>query len=73
MKNELVNFNVSEFNTKASLHFSDIEDLYNALKLLFGLYPIEYQEQRVNVINWLNENKKGYKFYIDQIIFKVTK
>lgn len=73
LKKELEGYKTREYTTQASLHFSSYEDLYNALKLSFDLYPTEYYEQKENVVDWLKDNIQGDKFFIDQKIFEVTK
>jgi SAM-dependent methyltransferase len=73
LKKELESYNVKEYTLKSSLNFSSHNDLYDTLKLSFDLYPIEYKEQKTNIIKWIKDNIKGNSFFIDQIIFEVTK
>ncbi len=73
LKQELRGFNTKEYTTQASLSFSSYDDLYEALKLSFDLYPAEYKTNRENVIAWLKKNIAGDKFFIDQKIIEVTK
>ena len=73
LKNSLQTYKTREYTTQASLHFSDHGDLYNALRLSFDLFPVEYTAQKEKVIEWLKLNIQGEKFFIDQKIFEVTK
>lgn len=73
LKSHLKNQKVTEYTIASNLGFESYEDLYETLKLSFDLYPKEYIENKDKVINWLKENIKGDKFFIDQKIIKVTK
>ncbi len=64
---------VREYTTQASLSFVDYDELYDVLKLSFDMYPEEYKANKDNVIQWLEQNIKGDKFFIDQKIIEVTK
>lgn len=64
---------VREYTTQASLSFKDHEDLYDVLKLSFDMYPEEYKTNKGKVIEWLKQNVRGDKFFIDQKIIEVTK
>jgi len=64
---------VREYTTQASLSFKDHEELYNVLKLSFDMFPKEYVKNKIKVIEWLRDNIKGDKFFIDQKIIEVSK
>jgi methylase of polypeptide subunit release factors len=72
LKAALRSYQVKEYTTQASLSFNSYEDLYETLRLSFDLYPTEYEQQRQKVIDWLKQNVKGEKFFIDQKIIKVS-
>lgn len=73
LKNELNNYRSREYTTQASISFASYEDLYEALRLSFDLFPKEYQENKERVIQWLQNNVKGDRFFIDQKIIEVSK
>lgn len=64
---------VKEYTAQSSLNFSSSEELYEILKLSFDLYPKEYEQNREKIIEYLRENVKGDKFFIDQKIIEVDK
>ncbi len=70
---ELKDKRIREYTTQASLDFKSFEDLYEAMRLSFDLYPKEYEENREGVISWLKNNIKGNKFFLDQKIIEVSK
>lgn len=69
----LVEYKTREYTTQASLSFASPEDLYEAMRLSFDLYPKEYDENNEKVIDWLSKNVVGDKFFIDQKIIEVIK
>lgn len=73
LRNELDGFRVREYTTQASLSFNSHDDLYEALRLSFDLFPKEYEENKERVVSWLRDNVKGDKFFIDQKIIEVIK
>ena len=69
----LADFKTREYTTQASLSFKSPEDLYEAMRLSFDLYPKEYEENKEKVVEWLSKNIVGDTFFIDQKIIEVIK
>lgn len=73
LREELKDLHTREYTTQASLSFTSHDDLYEALRLSFDLYPTEYEMHKDKVIEWLKTNITGDKFFIDQKIIEVIK
>jgi len=73
LKDVLSGYHTREYTAQASLSFQSYEDLYEAMRLSFDLYPKQYEEQRGKIIEWLKDNVKSDKFFIDQKIIEVIK
>lgn len=72
LKNALSDYKLVEYTIHTSLSYTSYEDLYEAMRLSFDLYPKEYEENKENIVNWLKGNIKGGKFFIDQKIIEVS-
>lgn len=60
-----------EFTIETSIHFESYQVLYERLRLFFDLFPKEYSQNKNKVINWLKNNIKASKFFMDQKIIVV--
>jgi len=68
---KLRNFLYEEYTLETHIDFDSSEELYKQAKLFFSLFPEEYLQNREKIINWLKENVKGQRFYMDQKIITV--
>jgi SAM-dependent methyltransferase len=73
LKQCLSEYKIREYTTQASLSFESPEDLYEAMRLSFDLYPKEYEANKEAVVDWLSNNVRGDKFFIDQKIIEVIR
>lgn len=62
-----------EYTLPAVIDFNSYEDLYETLRLSFDSYPVEYQELKDKVIQYLKTNVRGGQFIIDQKIIEVER
>ncbi len=69
---ELKGYTVEEHTVQANLSFTTHEDLYEALRLSFDLFPAEYEQHKQEVVQWLIEHISGNIFRIDQKILVVS-
>jgi SAM-dependent methyltransferase len=62
-----------EYTVPSTISFSSYEDLFDTLRLSFDTHPKEYEDNKMNVVEYLKKNVRGSKFTIDQKIVAVTK
>lgn len=71
MKN-LKGYSVVEHSIDVAVKYADYENLYESLRLFFDLFPIEYQNHRNEIVDWLRNNIEG-NFIMNQKILEVTR
>ena len=68
----LKNRRVREYTAQSSISFDSIGELCDVLRISFDAFPQEYQTNKNKVLDYLRENIKGNKFFIDQKIIEAT-
>lgn len=60
-----------EHTIQTSIHFDSHQALYERLRLFFDLFPQEYSQNKIKIIDWLKNNIKSSEFFMDQKIIVV--
>jgi len=68
----LRNRKTREYTAQSNISFDSLNELYEILRISFDFYPQEYQANKSKVLDYLRENVKGNKFFIDQKIIEAT-
>jgi len=67
----LSEYKVVEYSYPSEIHFKDFNDLFEALRITFDHYPMEYENNKKKVIDYLKNNVKN-KFIIHQKLLEVS-
>lgn len=67
----LSEYHLIEYSCPSKIHFKDLDDLFETLRIIFDNYPKEYDNNKNEIIEYFRKNIKN-KFVINQKILEVS-